>query len=161
MYQPKSNVQPSIFLLLLLLSVGAAACGDDAIVVGETTPDPDCDALLTPADFQAVCGEAITLSATGFEGIALNPCNRDASGDEGILLVTRHPSASVAAQGAEVAGGRGPTAQAGLGLYASAGSAGIFTVEVKATDDPAAICAPEDLPELLDIALSRVLPEGS
>lgn len=121
-------------------------------------PDPDCDALLTPADFASVCGSEVTLMPSAFEGIALNPCNRSATNNEGLLLVTRHPSSDVASQAADVAGGRGPTAQPGLGLNASAGSKSIFTVEVKATDDAAAVCAPDDLPQLLDIALSRIDP---
>lgn len=121
-------------------------------------PDPNCDALLTPDDFEMVCGAPITLEPTGFEGIELNPCNRDSANSEALLLVGRHASASQAASAADVAGGRGPTEQAGLGLWASAGSAGVFSVEVKATNDAGAICSPDELPTLLDIALSRVLP---
>jgi hypothetical protein len=161
MIKSGDNSQRLIRLSIALLLLGAVACGDEENSDVDTTPDPVCDALLTPEDFQTVCGELITLTPTIFEGIELNPCNRDATDNEGILLVTRHPSAAVAAQGADVAGGRGPTAQPGIGLHASAGSAGIFTVEVKATDDPAAICAPEDLPVLLDIVLSRVLAGDS
>ncbi len=146
------------------LALAAPACdggGDDEDSESSdsgSVPDPDCDALLTPADFEAVCGAAITLEPTGFEGIELNPCNRDSENNEAILLVARHSNASQAASAADVAGGRGPTEQAGLGLWASAGSASVFSVEVKATNEAGAICAPEDLPTLLDLVLSRVAP---
>jgi len=132
----------------------SSSAGDDT----SGAPDPDCDALLTPSDFETVCGAAITLEPTDFEGIELNPCNRDSTNSEAILIVARHMSASVAASAAEVAGGRGPNEQAGLGLWASAGSAGVFSVEGKATNESSAICSPDKLPERLDLALARVVP---
>lgn len=134
--------------------VGDEAADDD----GEQVPDPNCDELLTPADFASVCGMELTLEPTEFEGIELNPCSRTASGDEAILLVTRHDSASTAMAAVDVAGGRGPTLQEGLGLYASAGAASVFAIEVKATNRTDAICQPDDLPELLDLAVTRAVP---
>ncbi len=112
----------------------------------------DCDALLTPADFTAVCGDAVTLVASALEGIPLNPCNRSSMDGEAVLLVTEHPSASVAQSAATVAGGREPTPDVGE-LFNSAGAAGIYTVEVKAT---AALCSSTELPMLLDVALGRL-----
>lgn len=124
---------------------------------GADVPDPVCDDLLTTADFEAVCGTALTLVPTDFEGIEFNPCNRTASGDDAILLVTRHANADTAASAADVAGGRGPTHQEGLGLYASAGSRSVFAIEVKASDESDAPCQPDHLVQLLDLALDRVV----
>ncbi len=117
-------------------------------------PDPLCDALLTPADFADICGAELTLEPTVFEGIELNPCNRETEAGEALLLVSRHPSESVAQMGAEVAGGRGPTLMGTT--HVSAGAESVFVVEVKVRDEPGAACAPETAPQLLDLALSRI-----
>ena len=129
---------------------------DEGGTDGANVADPVCDDLLTASDFATVCGSELTLEPTAFEGIELNPCNRDAEDDEAILLVTRHADEQTAMAAADVAGGRGPNLQAGLGLQASAGSRSVFTVEVKATDRSDAICQPDALPLLLDIVLDRV-----
>ncbi len=120
----------------------------------EDVADPICDALLTPADFLDVCGAELTLDPTAFEGIELNPCNREAADGEALLLVSRHPNESVAEMGAEVAGGRGPTLMGAT--HVSAGAQSVFVVEVKVRDDPAAVCSPQAAAELLDVALSRI-----
>ena len=145
-------VRAPMFALSLVVS---ACAGDDAANI----PNPNCDSLLTPADFQTVCGMELTLEPTGFEGIELNPCNRTAANNEGLLLVTRHPDPATATRAEGVAGGRGPTHQMGLGLHASAGARSVFLVEVKASDESTAICSPDKLPALLDLALSRVVTE--
>ncbi len=171
MHHYNAVIAPSFrrMCLALALAVAASACDDgdsdeddddgvgDTADEGAAVPDPDCDALLTPEDFSTVCGAALTLEPTGFEGIELNPCNRTAANDEAILLVTRHPDADTAMSAADVAGGRGPTLQAGLGLHASAGSRSVFMIEVKAADRADAVCSPEALPTLLDLALDRVV----
>lgn len=124
---------------------------DDA---GADIPDPVCDALLTPADFEDICGVELTLEPNSFEGIELNPCNRESAGGEALMLVSRHTSESVAEMGAEVAGGRGPTAMGTS--HTSAGAESLFVVEVKVREGSNAVCAPETAPLLLDLALSRI-----
>jgi len=157
----------SLLQLALAVTVVASTTGcddegdgddgsDDGNADGDDIPDPVCDDLLTPSDFSTVCGSELMLEPTSFEGIELNPCNRAAENDEAILLVTRHPDEQRANAAADVAGGRGPNHQEGLGLQASAGARSVFTVEVKATDRSDAICQPDALPQLLDIALGRV-----
>ena len=140
----------------MALVLAASACGDDSGEDGggSDVADPVCDALLTPADFMDVCGAELTLEPTMFEGIELNPCNRQSDGGEALLLVSRHPSEDVAQAGAEVAGGRGPTLSGTT--HTSAGAQSVFVVEVKVRDDPDAACAPQDAPLLLDLVLSRI-----
>lgn len=163
---PHATFLVSRFAACAVLAMAITACDDDqgddasdgvADDGGADVPDPNCDALLTPGDFATVCGAELTLEPTGFEGIDLNPCSRTAESDEAILLVTRHTNADTAMAAAGVAGGRGPNLQEGLGLYASAGARSVFTIEVKATDRTDAICQPDDLPTLLDVALDRVV----
>ncbi len=138
--------------MLALFSLG---CDDDSMDdEADDVPDPVCDALLTPADFADICGVELTLEPTAFEGIELNPCNRETADGEAIMLVSRHPSQSVAEMGAEFAGGRGPTLMGTT--HVSAGAQSVFVVEVKVRDEAGAACAPEAAPELLDLALSRI-----
>ncbi len=110
--------------------------------------------VVTPADFSDICGAELTLEPTLFEGIELNPCNREPAAGEALLLVSRHPSESVAEMGAEVAGARGPTLMGTT--HVSAGAQSVFVVEVKVRDEPGAVCASQTAPELLDLALSRI-----
>ncbi|MEO0325148.1 MAG: hypothetical protein AAF447_19470 [Myxococcota bacterium] len=151
-FAPRALSVLSVLAALLM----TAACGDDDGTGGSAPTDAgapvDCDALLTPADFTAVCGAPVTLVPSAFEGIALNPCNRASADGAAVLLVTEHPNPSVAASAAEVAGGRVPTEDVG-GLFNSAGAAGIYAVEVKA--EPGT-CDTAQLPMLLDLALGRL-----
>lgn len=146
----------SLLFVTVVLVFAGPACDDEGSGSdsGSDVPDPVCDALLTPSDFMDVCGMELTLEPTEFEGIELNPCNRETAEGDVLLLVSRHGSEEVAELGADVAGGRGPTLFGTT--HTSAGAQSVFVVEVKVRDEAGAVCAPETAPLLLDLALSRI-----
>lgn len=115
--------------------------------------NPGCAKLLTPADFNNVCGKELTLEPSFAEGMRGSPCNRSSGYKTNFLmLVTKHASAKVAQAGAKVADVK---EQKGLNLYALSGSAGSYAIELK-TGMKRAACDKEALPKLMDLALSRV-----